>query len=179
MKKAHLIYAIIFVLVIFVGMFILPKKGLSPAKLFTMNIASPEFKNNEAIPLKFTCQGDGVNPELKINGVPENAKNLALIVDDPDAPTGTFTHWIVWNINPKISVIKENSIPGIEGSNTLGKLGYVAPCPPSGTHRYFFKLYALDSMLDLHAGADKSQLEAEIARHELAHSELMGIYEKF
>lgn len=177
-KKAHIVCAILPALVIIGGIFLLLQKGRSPLQLTSMDIASAEFENNESIPSKFTCQGDGTNPELEIRGVPSNAKSLVLIVDDPDAPMGIFTHWVVWNIDPKISVINENSIPGTEGSNSLGKTGYVAPCPPSGTHRYLFKLYALDSMLDLHAGADKSQLEAEVARHELARAELLGTYQK-
>lgn len=177
-KKSYIVYAIIPALVIIGGIFLLLQKGRSPLQLSYMDIASVEFENNESIPSKFTCQGDGINPELKISGVPSNAKSLVLIVDDPDAPIGTFTHWVVWNIDPKISIIKENSIPGTEGSNSIGKTGYIGPCPPSGTHRYLFKLYALDSMLDLHTGADKSQLEAEVARHELARAELVGTYQK-
>lgn len=131
------------------------------------------------MPAKFTCQGNGINPQLEINGVPAEAKSLALIMDDPDAPIGTFTHWLIWNINPKILMIKEDSAPGVQGANGANKNSYIGPCPPSGTHRYFFKLSALDSMLNLKEGASKSELESEIAKHELGRTGLMGTYKKF
>lgn len=178
MKKVHLLYVIIGLLVIVAGIFVLPHKSVSPTKSNTMNISSKEFKNDEPIPAKFTCQGKGINPELKISGVPAAAKSLALIVDDPDAPMGTFTHWLIWNIDPKVSTIGENTRPGVEGVNGVKENAYIGPCPPSGKHRYFFKLYALDSVLDLPSGADKSQLEAEIARHTLEYAELIGTYQK-
>lgn len=180
MGKRHFLYVIILILVIVAfGVFVIPRKATSPLKTSSMNISSPEFKNNEPIPAKFTCQGDGINPKLEMSGVPVETKSLALIMDDPDAPMGTFTHWLIWNIDPKTVTIKENSAPGVQGENSVKESVYIGPCPPSGTHRYFFKLYALDSMLDLNAGASKSQLESEIAKHELAHAELMGTYKKF
>ncbi|MDO8664620.1 MAG: YbhB/YbcL family Raf kinase inhibitor-like protein [Candidatus Liptonbacteria bacterium] len=187
MKFKIVLYVIIFLLVVVAGILTFWKNGSTllainskaPVKKSSMNISSVEFKNNEPIPAKFTCQGNGINPELKISGVPAKAKSLALIVDDPDAPMGTFTHWLVWNIGAKTTVVNENSIPGIEGANSAGKKGYTGPCPPNGTHRYFFKFYALDSMLDLGAEASKSQLESEIAKHELERAELLGIYKKF
>lgn len=181
------VYVIIFLLVIVAGILTFSKNSRAPVygepnrtiKTSSMNISSAEFKNNGPIPAKFTCQGEGINPELIIEGVPANIKSLALIIDDPDAPIGTFTHWLIWNIDPKTSTIKENSAPGVQGANGVNKNAYFGPCPPSGTHRYFFKLYALDSMLDLNAGASKSQLESEIAKHELARVELIGTYMKF
>jgi len=181
------LYAIIFLLVTVAGILAFWKNSQAPVygepsrtiKTSSMNISSVEFKNNEPIPAKFTCQGNGINPELKISGVPENAKNLALIMDDPDAPMGTFTHWLIWNIDPKTSIIKENSAPGVQGTNGVKENAYIGPCPPSGTHRYFFKLYALDARLDLKAGAGKSELESEIAKHELGRAELVGTYKKF
>jgi Raf kinase inhibitor-like YbhB/YbcL family protein len=112
--------------------------------------------------------------------VPPNAKSLVLIVDDPDAPMGTFTHWLLWNIDPKIKEIKENSVPAdaIIGTNDFGKTAYGGPCPPSGVHRYYFKVYALNTVLDLPAGANRSQLEKAIEGYILDYGELMGKFSK-
>ncbi|MBI4085579.1 MAG: YbhB/YbcL family Raf kinase inhibitor-like protein [Candidatus Liptonbacteria bacterium] len=143
-----------------------------------MNISSTEFNNNESIPVKFTCQGDNINPRIEISGVPDDAKSLALIMDDPDAPVGTFTHWLIWNIDPKTAVMAENSVPGIQGKNSAGSLKYIGPCPPSGVHRYFFRLYALDSMLDLSAGTEREQLELQMSKHILERTEFIGTYKK-
>ncbi len=186
-NKKLLAYVIIFLLIIVAGIFSFWKNSQAPAygepsrtiKKSSMNISSPEFKNNEPIPVKFTCQGSGINPQLEISGVPAEAKNLALIVDDPDATVGTFTHWLIWNIDPKTSTINENSAPGIQGANGRKENKYTGPCPPSGTHRYFFKLFALDSMLDLKEGASKAELESELAKHTLEQAELVGTYKKF
>ena len=142
-----------------------------------MKITSPEFENSQFIPAKFTCQGKNVNPGLIIEGIPETAKSLALIVDDPDAPSGDFVHWVLYDI-PVTSRIDENTIPGKQGLNSLGRLGYVSPCPPTGTHRYFFKIYALDKMLNYDKGLSKSELENEISAHLLDKAELIGLYQK-
>ena len=142
-----------------------------------MNITSPAFNHNETIPAKYTCQGEDLNPALKISGVPAAAKSLALIVDDPDAPMGTWVHWVVFNI-PVVGEIKENSIPGVEGYNDFRRNHWGGPCPPSGTHRYFFKLYALDAPLDLKEGIKKQQLEKAMQGHILAEAQLMGLYKK-
>ena len=125
----------------------------------------------------FTCQGDDVNPELIIEGLPDGVKTLALIVDDPDAPMGTWVHWVVYDI-PVITKIEENSIPGKQGGNDFGRKNYGGPCPPSGTHRYFFKLYALDTLLDLPEGINKEDLEGVIQGHILDKTELVGLYKK-
>ena len=146
-----------------------------------MTIASPSFQENSFIPKKFTCQGENTNPELRFGAVPEEAKSMALIMHDPDAPMpGGFTHWVIWNIAPLITAIKEKSAPpgASEGKNGAGKTGYIGPCPPSGTHRYFFKLYALDAILSMPADTDKNSLEAEINRHLLAEAELIGLYQR-
>lgn len=135
------------------------------------------FGNNEMIPGKYTCQGSNINPPLIISDMPSNTKSLALIIDDPDAPVGTWDHWIVHNIEPKNS-INENSIPGIQAKNSWGKNEYGGPCPPSGTHRYFFKLYALDIKLDLNEGASKKQLENAMKNHIIEKTELIGLYKK-
>lgn len=142
-----------------------------------MKLSSPQFTNNEMMPKKFTCEGDDVNPELIIEGISSDAISLALIVDDPDAQRGTWVHWVVFNI-PVIERIEENSIPGTQGSNDSGKNGYHGPCPPSGTHRYFFKIYALDKKLDLNPGAGKAQLEKAMQGHILDKAELFGLYKK-
>ncbi len=144
----------------------------------TMKISSPAFKHNEMIPSKFTCDGADVNPALMIEGVPAEAKTLALIVDDPDAPRGTWVHWVVWNIDPKTKEIKENSVPAgaKQGMTDFRQKNYGGPCPPPGTHRYFFKLYALDTVLDLGTNADKAKLEAAMKGHIIGQAELIGRY---
>ena len=144
----------------------------------SVSIATPAFQAGGDIPAKFTCNGANVNPELKINGVPNEAKSLVLIVDDPDAPHGLFTHWIVWNIDPKTTDIGENSVPvgGVQGTNDFGKRNYSGPCPPSGTHRYFFKIFALDSKLDLKPSAGRAELDGAMKDHVLTKAELIGRY---
>lgn len=145
-----------------------------------MRIASPAFGHNQNIPAKYTCDGENVNPVLEIAEVPEDAKSLALIMDDPDAPRGTWVHWTLWNIDPSTRQIDENSVPAgaAEGTTSFGKPGYGGPCPPSGTHRYFFKLYALDQMLDLPASTDKSGLENAVQGHVLGQAEFIGLYSR-
>jgi Raf kinase inhibitor-like YbhB/YbcL family protein len=142
-----------------------------------MKLTSSAFKNDGFIPSKFTCQGNDVNPELVIEGVPENTKSLALIMDDPDAPMGTWVHWVVYDMSVTGN-IKEDSVPGKQGHNDFGRLNYGGPCPPSGTHRYFFKIYALDSELGLEQGVDKKVLEKAMEGHILGKAELVGLYKK-
>jgi len=145
-----------------------------------MNLESPTFSNHQNIPSKYTCDGENVNPPLKISEVPEKSKSLVLIVDDPDAPMGTWVHWTIWNISPKTTEIPENSVPegAIEGMTDFGKPGYGGPCPPSGTHRYFFKLYALDITLDLDTSAKKEDIEKAMEGHILDKAELIGLYSR-
>jgi Raf kinase inhibitor-like YbhB/YbcL family protein len=140
-------------------------------------ISSPAFGQNKAIPAKYTCDGANVNPPLQIRGIPEGAKSLVLIVEDPDAPMGLWIHWVVWNV-PITSTISENSIPGMEGTTTSKKRRYGGPCPPSGTHRYFFKVYALDTRLDLSGDAQKRDVEEAMQNHILAKGELVGLYSR-
>jgi len=153
---------------------------LSSINIPAMKITSLVFKNNEKIPAKYTCDGKNINPPLEIFDIPKNAKSLTLIMDDPDAPRGTWTHWLVWNIDPAIKEIAEQNAPvdATEGTTSFGKPGYGGPCPPSGTHRYFFKLYALDVKLNLPSSTDKTVLEKTIKRHILAKEELIGLYSK-
>lgn len=143
-----------------------------------MQLISSSFEHNQKIPAKYTCTGEGVNPPLQFHNVPDNAMSLVLIVDDPDAPNGDWVHWVIFNMEPHTLGIEENSKSGIEGMTSFGKLGYGGPCPPSGTHRYFFKLYALDTMLDLTALADKKAVEAAMDGHIIDKAELIGLYSK-
>jgi Raf kinase inhibitor-like YbhB/YbcL family protein len=145
-----------------------------------MKLSSSAFENNQSIPAKYTCDGENVNPPLVIVDVTEGTQSLALIVDDPDAPGGTFTHWLVWNIDPQTTEITEGGIPSeaTQGKNDFGKNGWGGPCPPSGTHRYFFKLYALDKKIDLSQSANKGDLEREIKGHILSQTQLVGLYNK-
>ena len=140
-------------------------------------VKSPAFKNNQKIPSFYTCDGSSVNPPLIIEGTPVEAKSLVLIMDDPDAPMGTFDHWVVYNIPAKTSSIKEHSSPpGTEGLNSARRVGYTPPCPPSGTHRYFFKVYALDNQLDLKSNSRKKDVENAMESHVLAKGELIGLF---
>jgi len=143
-----------------------------------MKITSSAFENNKSIPAKYTCQGDDVNPPLEISGIPNGTKSLVLVVDDPDAPMGTWDHWIVWNIKPDTAKIGEGDVPGVQGMNSFGKQDYGGPCPPSGTHRYMFKLYALDTELNLSESAHKSDVERAMKGHILAQTKLIGLYKK-
>jgi Raf kinase inhibitor-like YbhB/YbcL family protein len=142
-----------------------------------MRISSPAFKHNELIPVKYTCDGDDVNPPLIIEEVPRGAESLVLIVDDPDAPMGTWVHWVVWNI-PLTEKIGEDSVPGTEGVNNFGKHSYGGPCPPSGTHRYFFKVYALDTKLDIKKDSRKKDVENAMEGHIIDKAEIIGLYKR-
>lgn len=150
-----------------------------PAKS-KMTVVSSAFQAGEKIPDQFTCQGSNANPPLQFDGVPAGTKSLALIVDDPDAPGGLFSHWLIWNLDPTAARIAEKSVPNgaTQGSNDFGKLGYGGPCPPSGTHRYFFRLFALDQKLNLKGGAKRHEFDKAIAGHVLGRGELMGRYSK-
>jgi hypothetical protein len=141
-------------------------------------IKSPAFEFGKPIPKKYSCDGQDINPPLTIEGISKEAKTLVLIVDDPDAPSGTFDHWIVWNIPASTSKIDENTVPGKEGMNSARKPGYMGPCPPSGTHRYFFKVYALDTELSLGIASKKKDVEKAMQCHILAKGELMGLYSR-
>jgi hypothetical protein len=155
-------------------------KDREEKKMAEMSISSPAFENNGTVPQKYTCDGSDINPPLKITGIPSSAKSMALIVDDPDAPAGIWVHWLVWNIDPGTPEIKENSVPSgaVQGLNDFRKKDYGGPCPPSGTHRYFFKLYALDKRLDLKSGASKADLEKTMAGHIVGQAELVGLYSR-
>lgn len=140
-------------------------------------ITSTVFGHKGHIPPQYTCEGKNINPPLIVRNIPEGTKTLALIVEDPDAPGGTFDHWVCWNISPN-EAIAEGGNPGINGTNSFGKPGYGGPCPPSGEHRYFFKVFALDDKLDLVAGSEKQALLDAMKGNILASAELMGFYKK-
>ncbi len=144
----------------------------------TMKLISPTFSHNEAIPAKYTCDGENISPALAWADAPGNTNSFALIVDDPDAPNGTFDHWIIWNIRP-MEMIIENTVPGTEGKNSFGKTRYQGPCPPEGhAHRYFFKIYALDILLKVQPGSAKKIVEKAMENHILAEGEIIGMYKK-
>lgn len=145
-----------------------------------MKITSHAFDHNTFIPSKYSCEGININPPLKFSDIPLEAKTLLLIVEDPDAPSGTWTHWTIWNINPRTTEINENDHPreSVEGMTSFGRIGYGGPCPPSGTHRYFFKLYALDKTLDLKSNSSVRDIEKAIEGHIIENTELIGLYKK-
>ncbi len=145
-----------------------------------MKIESAAFEDNKLIPPKYTCDGENVNPPLIISDVPENAKSLVLIVDDPDAPRGTWVHWTIWNMDPGVKEIPENSFPrnAVEGITDSGRSGYSGPCPPYGTHRYFFKLFALNTTLEIGASARAADIEREMKGNILAKAQLVGLYKR-
>jgi Raf kinase inhibitor-like YbhB/YbcL family protein len=140
-----------------------------------IQVTSPSFGDGEMIPQQHTCGGKNFNPPLELRHIPEEAVCLALIAEDPDAPAGTWVHWVVWNI-PVTRHIAENKIHGTEGMNDFGVRAYRGPCPPSGTHRYYFKLYALDTLLDLPGSSHKHDLEKAISGHILGFGQCMGRY---
>ncbi|MCO5381102.1 MAG: YbhB/YbcL family Raf kinase inhibitor-like protein [Methanosarcina barkeri] len=152
-------------------------KGDENVNIQNIKVFSSAFEANRTIPRKYTCDGKNLNPPLELEGIPEEAESLVLIIDDPDAPMKVFTHWIVWNIEP-VAKIEEDSIPGVEGINDFRKIGYGGPCPSSGTHKYFFRVYALDRKLELKAGAGRKELESEMIGHIIAEGELIGKYSR-
>jgi len=142
-----------------------------------MTITSPAFMEGEAIPLKFSCDGDDMSPELIWSGIPEGTASLVFILDDPDAPVGLWVHWVLFNLPADSTGLAEGATgQGVDGLNSWGQTGYGGPCPPGGTHRYFHKLYALDITLDLDAGASKDAIETAMEGHILNQAELIGTY---
>ncbi len=145
-----------------------------------MKLSSPNFENNSPIPFQYTCQGQNTSPQLDISNVPSEAKSLALLLDDPDATNGEFNHWTIWNIPPDTKTIKANVGPSfaVQGQNGASQQGFTGPCPPTGVHRYFFKLYALREMLDLPTTANKIDLEKAMKGKVIGQVQLMGTYKK-
>ena len=149
-----------------------------------MKLSSPAFEHGEKIPAEYTCDGKNVNPELHIADVPKEAKSLALIMDDPDVPEVVrsdrmWVHWIIFNLSAATKILAKNAQPdGLPGLNTGGEMKYHGPCPPDRQHRYFFKLYALDTILNLPRGVTKAELEKAMQDHVLEKTELMGLYNR-
>lgn len=159
------------------------KKEMKVEKKMEIKVISSAFEHEGMIPMKYTCDGEDISPPLKWEGIPENAKSIALICDDPDAPMGTWVHWVLYDLPADIRELPEG-IPTNEvlengakqGKNSWGKIGYGGPCPPSGTHRYFFKIYVLDTILNLKPGATKEELLKAMEGHIITRGELMGKY---
>ena len=144
-----------------------------------MQLISPAFGQNDRLPQKYSCDGAGINPPLEFKDVPTGTQSITLIMDDPDAPLGTFDHWIAFNIPPVAAGIAEGQTqPGTMGRNTTGKSNYAPPCPPRDQHHYVFKLYALDVKLNLQPGAVKKDIERAMQGHILAQAELIGLYSR-
>ena len=143
----------------------------------TLQLTSSAFQEGEAIPKKYTCDGQNVSPQLNWIGLPDQTKSLVLIVDDPDAPSGTFVHWVLYGLPSDLKGLREGATDGIPGVNSFRKNSYAGPCPPKGsTHRYFFKLYALDANPGLKPGCSKSEVEKVMSTHILTQGQLMGKY---
>ncbi|MBI2653981.1 YbhB/YbcL family Raf kinase inhibitor-like protein [Candidatus Woesearchaeota archaeon] len=155
------------------------EKQTQQTGMVDMKITSSAFVNNGVMPSEFTCDGEDLSPLLSISDVPSNAKSLVLIMDDPDAPVGTWDHWIVFNMPASTKEIPKGTEPdGIAGRNSWGRTGYGGPCPPSGTHRYFFKLYALDTELNLPEGTTKKEIERAMQGYIIAQAQLIGLYKR-
>jgi len=150
-----------------------------------IKVTSSAFNNGGMIPAKYTCDGSDISPPLQWQPVPESTESIAVICDDPDAPVGTFVHWVLFNLPAQTNELVENipaaeALPGggVHGRNDFGRLGYGGPCPPSGTHRYFFKIYALDAKVNLQPGCRKSDLLKAMEGHILGQGQLMGKYKR-
>ena len=188
MKKA----VIVLILMTFLGTLLTSIAGASQKKRKGILLQSTSFKDGDPIPDKYTCKKDNVSPELNWKNPPAKTQSFALVVEDPDAPTQTWVHWVIFNIPLKQSATMANTFELVEGfprdektregilqgQNDFKKIGYDGPCPPNGQHRYYFKLYALDSMLNLPAGAMKSELLKAMAKHILGWTQIMGLYGK-
>lgn len=147
------------------------------SQVVDFKLASDAFIDGATIPALYTCKGKNISPPLTITNIPNGAKSLALIMHDPDAPNGDFTHWLVWNISPGVTKIAENSVPpdSVQGTTSFGGQKYGGPCPPSGTHHYIFDLYALNTTLDLSARANRQDLQSALAGRIIAETKLTGI----
>jgi len=167
------------------AVFIFAWNGLGKGGVATMIVESSVFSNFQAIPPRYTCDGNDVSPPLRWKNIPDKTKSIAVVCDDPDAPMGTWVHWVCYDIAPTCDSLDENipiadSLPrgGKQGMNDFGKFGYGGPCPPSGIHRYFFKVYALDIVLGLPAGKSKKELEKAMKGHIVGQGELVGKYSR-
>jgi Raf kinase inhibitor-like YbhB/YbcL family protein len=162
-----------------------PTPAVQKETIMELKLKSAAFKEGQTIPRQYTCDGVNVSPPLEWSGAPKNAKTIAIIADDPDAPRGTWVHWVLYNLPAENIGLVENlaatetlKAGGFQGKNDFDKIGYGGPCPPSGTHRYFFKIYAVDAELPLPAGATKAELEKAMQGHIVAQGQLMGTYSR-
>ena len=163
----------------------LPAIATAASRQVTISFTSAAFGNGETIPMKYTCDGENISPALEWGQPPAGTQSLALIMDDPDAPSGTFVHWVYYDLPPDLRGLPEGVLTdekpsqgGTNGANGVGRSGYTGPCPPSGMHRYFFRLYALGAKLDAAAGLTKDALLQAMEGHILAQAELMGVYSR-
>jgi Raf kinase inhibitor-like YbhB/YbcL family protein len=196
-RKIIFIVILVFLLVFFASVVIFyllgPTRGATfssiveiPSSEAGFSLTSPDFANGEPIPARYTCDGENIPPTLSWSDPPPGTKSLALVVDDPDAPVGTWTHWIVYNIPPDVRTMDQSFTPGIQisdvkilfGKNSWGKQAYGGPCPPSGTHRYVFQLFALDILLGPKDRMTKNDLSAQMQNHVLGFVQIMGTYTK-
>jgi Raf kinase inhibitor-like YbhB/YbcL family protein len=163
----------------FIAVLFLAVNALNVQEALAMKMTSSAFENNQNIPSKHTCEGQDVSPALHITDIPTGTKSLAIVVDDPDAPKGTFDHWIAWNIPANTKDLAEGASVPKQGTNGFSEQRYRGPCPPPGKpHRYFFKLYALDAMIDIPAGSSKKALEQAMEGHILGQTQLVGLYKR-
>jgi Raf kinase inhibitor-like YbhB/YbcL family protein len=189
-KRALIYFAVIDVALIFGAVWFFSSRRASPAPVGLedfakggMRVVSPAFDQNGPIPAHFACAragGDNVSPPLGISGVPAGAKSLALVVEDPDTSFGTWTHWTMWNLSPHLTELREGAVPlgAVQGANSAREKSYGGPCPPQGTHRYFFKLYALDDMPQLSDDLDPQALRRVIEPHVIGQAVLVGTFRK-
>jgi Raf kinase inhibitor-like YbhB/YbcL family protein len=143
-----------------------------------LGLSSPAFAEGEVIPTEYSCDGSDTSPQLDIAGIAPGTVSLVLIMDDPDAPGGTWDHWLAFNIEPTETIARGEETIGTSGRNSWDEIGYGGPCPPSGSHRYFFRVFALDSILYLDEGADKATVTAAMKGHTLEIAELIGVYSR-
>ena len=178
MKKRQ--YVIIPAILIIIAIVLITVFTISQKEEIQKMEIKSNFEHNSVIPTKYTCDGEDINPPLEVSNIPEGTASFVLIVDDPDAPAGTWVHWVVFNIPPNVKSIGENSVPkdSTQGINSFNKVDYGGPCPPSGTHRYFFKLYSLDNTIGLDSSATKADVESAMQGHILASAELIGLYSR-
>lgn len=188
MKKKLLLVSVICLTVLLGGIVVWSRQGkervvtMGSSSAHSMKLTSSVFMNQGKIPSKYTCVGEDVSPPLQFYDVPAGAKSFVLIVDDPDAPGGTWVHWVVYNISPGVKMVDEGSVPtgGAEGKSSFGEMKYGGPCPPSGAHRYFFKLYALDTTLAFEKPevVDEHAVSEAMAGHVVDEAELVGLFSK-
>lgn len=151
---------------------------MQPRTQGKLYLTSTAFSQGERIPTRYTCDGENISPPLEIRNLPRYTESLVVIVEDPDAPRGIWTHWLVWNV-PPTNMIEEGVVPGIQGTNDFGRLYYGGPCPPQGLHHYYFRIYALDVMLNIKEGTGRQALLRVLGPHVLAVGELMGVYSRY